>query len=236
MCRYHLDVENLHLLLPCRLSGAFQRSSANAPVGGLKPPPEGRLRRAKQPPSLLQHRSQQDHHLPIPPASCVRVHNPTGGHHCSPLVAIRSPHSWPSFLPTGDAGRGSGQGPHPLAGGRSREPSLARAPEIQHRECFALPAVPELTMPMATNRSPAPPAGSRAPCGRRVGSTTPARRRGSDMQALAPDWMTPNAGGAVSAERSFGSRGRRNTPTIRRWCRGSRRRSITHSDRLPRHR
>ena len=52
-----------------------QRSSANAPVGGLKPPPEGRLRRAIQPPSLLQHRSQWDHHLPIRPASCVRVHN-----------------------------------------------------------------------------------------------------------------------------------------------------------------
>ena len=52
-----------------------QRSSANAPVGGLKPPPEGRLRRAIQPPSLLQHRSQRDHHLPIRPASCVRVHD-----------------------------------------------------------------------------------------------------------------------------------------------------------------
>src|SRR5664279_6311969 len=36
-----------------------QRSSANAPVGGLKPPPEGRLQRAIQPPSLLQHRSQR---------------------------------------------------------------------------------------------------------------------------------------------------------------------------------
>ena len=52
-----------------------QRSSANAPVGGLKPPPEGRLQRAKQPPSLLQHHIQRNHHLPIRPASCVRVHN-----------------------------------------------------------------------------------------------------------------------------------------------------------------
>jgi hypothetical protein len=47
-------------------------------VGGLKPPPEGRLRRAKQPPSLLQHRSQRDHHLALCPTSCVRVHNPGG--------------------------------------------------------------------------------------------------------------------------------------------------------------
>ena len=52
-----------------------QRSSANAPVGGLKPPPVGRLQRARQPLSLLQHRIQRDHHLPIRPASCVRVHN-----------------------------------------------------------------------------------------------------------------------------------------------------------------
>ena len=52
-----------------------QRSSASAPVAGLKPPPVGRLQRAKQPLSLLQHRIQRDHHLPIRPASCVRVHN-----------------------------------------------------------------------------------------------------------------------------------------------------------------
>src|SRR6516162_9924197 len=52
-----------------------QRSSANAPVGGLKPPPEGRLQRAKQPLSLLQHRTRRDHHRPLCPASCVRVHN-----------------------------------------------------------------------------------------------------------------------------------------------------------------
>src|SRR5919197_744238 len=44
-----------------------QRSSANAPVGGLKPPPVGRLRRAKQPPSLLQHRNQRDSPSPNPP-------------------------------------------------------------------------------------------------------------------------------------------------------------------------
>ena len=46
---------------------------------------------------------------------------PTGGHHFSPLVAIRCPHWWPSFLPTGDE-VGSGQGRHPLAGGRLGEP------------------------------------------------------------------------------------------------------------------
>src|SRR6266508_1234887 len=39
-----------------------QRSSANAAVGGLKPPPAGRLQRANQPPSLLQRRSQRNHH------------------------------------------------------------------------------------------------------------------------------------------------------------------------------
>ena len=61
-------------LLPRR---SAQRSSANAPVGGLKPPPVGRLRRARQPPSLLQHRSRRDHHVPIRPTSYVRVHNTT---------------------------------------------------------------------------------------------------------------------------------------------------------------
>jgi len=46
---------------------------------------------------------------------------PTGGHRFSPLVAIKSPHWWPSNLPTGGA-VGSVQGPHPLAGGRLGEP------------------------------------------------------------------------------------------------------------------
>ena len=40
---------------------------------------------------------------------------PTGGHHFSPLVAIRSPQQ-------GAGVGGSGQGPHPFAGGRLREP------------------------------------------------------------------------------------------------------------------
>ena len=31
---------------------------------------------------------------------------PTGGHHFSPLVAIRCPHWWPSNLPTGALGSG----------------------------------------------------------------------------------------------------------------------------------
>lgn len=35
-----------------------RRSSANAAEGGLKPPPEGRLRRACNPSSLVQHRSR----------------------------------------------------------------------------------------------------------------------------------------------------------------------------------
>ena len=52
-----------------------QRSSANAAVGGLKPPPRRATPEGQQPPSLLQHRSQRDHHLPNRPTSCVRVHN-----------------------------------------------------------------------------------------------------------------------------------------------------------------
>src|SRR5450755_3769206 len=55
-----------------------QRSLANADVGGLKPPPVGRLQRAK-PLSLLQHRSQRDPHLTICLASCVHVHNISSG-------------------------------------------------------------------------------------------------------------------------------------------------------------
>jgi hypothetical protein len=47
---------------------------------------------------------------------------PTRGHRFSPVVAIECPHSWPSFLPTWLGSRGLGQGPHPLAGGRLREP------------------------------------------------------------------------------------------------------------------
>jgi len=35
---------------------SLRRSSANAAEGGLKPPPEGRLRRADNPSSLMQHR------------------------------------------------------------------------------------------------------------------------------------------------------------------------------------
>ncbi len=39
---------------------------------------------------------------------------PTGGHLFSPLVAIESPHQGLAF--------GSGEGPHPFAGGCLREP------------------------------------------------------------------------------------------------------------------
>jgi hypothetical protein len=39
---------------------------------------------------------------------------PTGGHHFSPLVAIRSPHPWPSNLPTRNSGRGQVRGLTPL--------------------------------------------------------------------------------------------------------------------------
>src|SRR6266498_5557640 len=54
-----------------------QRSSANAAVGGLKPPPAGRLQRAKQPPSLLQHRSQRTHHPTTdPPPAFVFTTSP----------------------------------------------------------------------------------------------------------------------------------------------------------------
>ena len=47
---------------------------------------------------------------------------PNYGHDSSPLVAMISPHWWPSNLPTRGCRRGSGQGPHPLAGGRLGEP------------------------------------------------------------------------------------------------------------------
>src|SRR5215204_896142 len=42
---------------PCR---SPRRSSANAAQGGLTPPPEGRRRRANEPPSLAQHRLCED--------------------------------------------------------------------------------------------------------------------------------------------------------------------------------
>ena len=88
-----------------------QRSSANAPVGGLKPPPDGRLRRAIQPPSLLQHRMS----MAIEFSPTAATNFPTGGHVFSPLVATN--------LPTNrDERFGSGQGLDPLAGGRLREP------------------------------------------------------------------------------------------------------------------
>jgi hypothetical protein len=47
---------------------------------------------------------------------------PTGGHQISPLVAIISPHWWPSNVPTWGESRGSGQGLDPLSGGCLREP------------------------------------------------------------------------------------------------------------------
>jgi len=86
-------------LFPLR---SAQRSSANAPVGGLKPPPEGRLRRAIQPPSLLQHRSQWDHHLPIvlPPAfafttsSCRFIPALHNSHHAFATSARRGLSRW----------------------------------------------------------------------------------------------------------------------------------------------
>jgi hypothetical protein len=45
---------------------------------------------------------------------------PIGGHRFSPLVAIKSPHV-AIISPQRGLGRGSGQGPHPLAGGRLGE-------------------------------------------------------------------------------------------------------------------
>ena len=47
-----------------------QRSSANAECGRFEASPAGRLQRARQPPSLLQHRSQRNHHqhIDLPPA------------------------------------------------------------------------------------------------------------------------------------------------------------------------
>ncbi len=52
----------------------------------------------------------------------VATEFPTGGHRFSPLVAIESPHSWPSILPIRGLVGVSGQGLDPLAGGRLREP------------------------------------------------------------------------------------------------------------------
>jgi hypothetical protein len=44
----------------------FTKSSANAAVGGLKPPPAGRLRRANSPSSPAQHRLQKlTYHAPF---------------------------------------------------------------------------------------------------------------------------------------------------------------------------
>jgi hypothetical protein len=39
---------------------------------------------------------------------------PTGGHHFSPLVAIESPHPWPSFLPSRELGSFQVRGFTPL--------------------------------------------------------------------------------------------------------------------------
>src|SRR5664279_3081124 len=44
-----------------------QRSSANAPRGGLEPSSARRLWRANKPPSPVQHRSPRDRHLPSLP-------------------------------------------------------------------------------------------------------------------------------------------------------------------------
>ena len=54
-----------------------QRSSANADVGGLKPSPAGRLRRARQPPSLRIAPQPTRRPLTGRPAFRVHVHNTT---------------------------------------------------------------------------------------------------------------------------------------------------------------
>src|SRR5660398_170302 len=58
-----------------------RRSLTNAPRGGLEPPSARRLRRAKQPPSLVQHRSPRDRQLlpslPRFPRSCSQDPPPT---------------------------------------------------------------------------------------------------------------------------------------------------------------
>ena len=123
-----------------------QRSSANAPVGGLKPPPAGRLQRAKQPPSLLQHRIQRNHHQPTdpPPAfafttslrtapqsaeppsnnrstSCARVHN-----FSMPVYPGASRHPlrpwcrWPGGITRGWRAVGRARAPRPRLRGRTR--------------------------------------------------------------------------------------------------------------------
>ncbi len=58
---------------------------------------------------------------------------PNCGHRFSPLVAMVSPHWWPLNLPTVViAGCGSGQGPHPFAGGRLSEPVAVLAVGDDH--------------------------------------------------------------------------------------------------------
>src|SRR5664279_4608295 len=58
-----------------------RRSLTNAPRGGLEPPSARRLRRAKQPPSVVQHRSPRDRQLlpslPRFPRSCSQDPPPT---------------------------------------------------------------------------------------------------------------------------------------------------------------
>jgi hypothetical protein len=57
---------------------------------------------------------------------------PTGGHRFSPLVAIKSPHVAIVSPRAGGWGEGSGQGPHPLAGGGLREAVAVLAVGDEH--------------------------------------------------------------------------------------------------------
>ena len=84
----HVNGYNARLPDPrlTRVPGLFphrspRQSSANAAVGGLKPPPVGRLRRADNPSSPAQHRLQK---LPIKLLSTFVTHTDSGlsGSHC----------------------------------------------------------------------------------------------------------------------------------------------------------
>src|SRR5712691_8562742 len=69
---------------------------------GLEPPPAGRSRRATQPPSLVQHRSQQTrHHSPEPPPAFVFT-NPCPSR---PVTGRGLTHSHPSRRSVRQRGR-----------------------------------------------------------------------------------------------------------------------------------
>src|SRR5260370_6929764 len=78
-----------------------RQSSANAAEGGLKPPPAGRLRRAINPSSPIQHRDQLPCYIRQPPALVAHVGWPGGiappGSRRSRRDSLPSPGSSPPY-------------------------------------------------------------------------------------------------------------------------------------------